>query len=95
MLTSPAGTDPSSFHAGSAISTCRTTTGSIMPQKRNPDVLELLRAKAAKVLVAANRGRNRAPPSGYNRDLQEVGPLHGRLRPDDFIAPNHGLLSPV
>ena len=51
-----------------------TTGSSIMPQKRNPDVLELLRAKAAKVLAAANLVAEivRAAPSGYNRDLQEA-----------------------
>ena len=51
-----------------------TTGSSIMPQKRNPDVLELLRAKAAKVLSHANFAAEivRAAPSGYNRDLQET-----------------------
>ena len=51
-----------------------TTGSSIMPQKRNPDVPELLRAKAAKVLAQANLVAEivRAAPSGYNRDLQET-----------------------
>ena len=51
-----------------------TTGSSIMPQKRNPDVLELIRAKAAKVLACANLVAEivRAAPSGYNRDLQET-----------------------
>ena len=51
-----------------------TTGSSIMPQKRNPDVLELLRAKAAKVLGHAHTVAEmvRAAPSGYNRDLQEA-----------------------
>jgi len=51
-----------------------TTGSSIMPQKRNPDVLELLRAKAARVLSHANLVAEilRAAPSGYNRDLQET-----------------------
>ena len=51
-----------------------TTGSSIMPQKRNPDVPELLRAKAAKVLAHANLVAEivRAAPSGYNRDLQET-----------------------
>ena len=56
------------------LSTEFTTGSSIMPQKRNPDVLELLRAKAAKVLGHANVVAEilRAAPSGYNRDLQET-----------------------
>ena len=51
-----------------------TTGSSIMPQKRNPDVPALLRAKAAKVLAYANLVAEivRAAPSGYNRDLQET-----------------------
>ena len=45
-----------------------------MPQKRNPDVCELMRAKAAKVLADAQLVAEivRAAPSGYNRDLQET-----------------------
>jgi argininosuccinate lyase len=45
-----------------------------MPQKRNPDVLELLRAKAARVLAQAGLTAEilRAAPSGYNRDVQET-----------------------
>ena len=47
---------------------------SIMPQKRNPDALELLRAKAATAESYAHACRSvvRALPSGYNRDLQET-----------------------
>ena len=50
-----------------------TTGSSIMPQKRNPDVLELVRAKAAKVLAQAGLAAEilRAAP-GHNRDLQEI-----------------------
>ena len=50
------------------------TGSSIMPQKSNPDVLELVRARAARVLAfgAAVREILRAAPSGYNRDLQET-----------------------
>ncbi len=49
-----------------------TTGSSIMPQKRNPDVLELTRAKAAVVRSAlAEVQAISAPlPSGYHRDLQ-------------------------
>ena len=51
-----------------------TTGSSIMPQKRNPDLFELLRARAARVLglrtglAAISIGL----PSGYNRDLQDT-----------------------
>jgi argininosuccinate lyase len=51
-----------------------TTGSSIMPQKRNPDLFELLRARAARVLglrtglAAITIGL----PSGYSRDLQDT-----------------------
>lgn len=50
------------------------TGSSIMPQKRNPDVLELIRAKAARVRAHASSVYDllRGLPSGYNRDLQEA-----------------------
>jgi len=50
------------------------TGSSIMPQKRNPDVLELMRARAASVGARASqiKGIIRALPSGYNRDYQET-----------------------
>jgi argininosuccinate lyase len=46
---------------------------SIMPQKRNPDLLELVRAKAAGVSARVSQVKAvlRGLPSGYNRDLQE------------------------
>ena len=49
------------------------TGSSIMPQKRNPDALELVRAKAATLhgYGSAVKGLLRAMPSGYHRDLQE------------------------
>ena len=53
------------------------TGSSIMPQKKNPDVCELVRAKAARV-KAAEQGvfdLVRGAPSGYNRDLQEAKEL--------------------
>ena len=54
------------------------TGSSMMPQKRNPCGLELVRAKAAAVLghEQAVAGVLRALPSGYNRDFQETkGPF--------------------
>ncbi len=50
------------------------TGSSIMPQKNNPDVLELVRARAARVLGLAATAAEiaRAMPSGYNRDWQEL-----------------------
>jgi argininosuccinate lyase len=50
------------------------TGSSIMPQKRNPDVLELVRAKASRVAAHATAVMDivRRLPSGYNRDLQET-----------------------
>ncbi len=50
------------------------TGSSIMPQKRNPDVLELVRAKASRVLAhqLAVYDIVKGAPSGYNRDLQEA-----------------------
>ncbi len=50
------------------------TGSSIMPQKRNPDVLELVRAKAAGVMARAFQVCEvvRGLPCGYNRDLQET-----------------------
>lgn len=49
------------------------TSSSMMPQKRNPDMLELIRGKTGRVygslmgLLTILKGQ----PSGYNRDLQE------------------------
>ncbi len=52
------------------------TGSSIMPQKRNPDILELIRGKSGRVygdlmnLLTLIKGL----PTGYNRDLQEDKP---------------------
>ena len=45
-----------------------------MPQKNNPDVLELVRARAARVMACAQAVMDiiKGLPSGYNRDLQET-----------------------
>jgi argininosuccinate lyase len=51
-----------------------TTGSSIMPQKKNPDGLELLRGKSATLSSYADRVRAvlRSLPAGYNRDVQET-----------------------
>jgi argininosuccinate lyase len=50
-----------------------TTGSSLMPQKRNPDGLELARGKAARLIgdVTAALAMLKGLPSGYNKDLQE------------------------
>lgn len=50
-----------------------TTGSSIMPQKRNPDVLELIRGKTARVMADASQLMIliKGLPLAYNRDLQE------------------------
>ena len=47
---------------------------SMMPQKKNPDVFEMVRAKTADVLALEERIKFiiKGLPSGYNRDLQEI-----------------------
>jgi argininosuccinate lyase len=49
------------------------TSSSMMPQKRNPDVLELIRGRTGRVYGALMGMLTilKAQPSGYNRDLQE------------------------
>ena len=51
-----------------------TTGSSIMPQKRNPDLFELLRARAAtaQACLAEALGVCAKLPSGYQRDLQLI-----------------------
>lgn len=52
------------------------STSSIMPQKKNPDTMELVRAKASTVAgaLAAALGIVKGLPQAYNRDLQELSP---------------------
>ena len=60
-----------------------TTGSSIMPQKKNLDVAELIRAKAHKVigLQTMVAGMCAGLPSGFNRDMQETkGPLMQGLK---------------
>ena len=49
---------------------------SVMPQKKNPDVLELVRGKAAASIgsLAAVLAASKGIPTGYGRDLQEIKP---------------------
>lgn len=53
------------------------TGSSIMPQKKNPDVLELLRARAIRIAADASAAAQitASLPSGYSRDLQETKAL--------------------
>lgn len=58
------------------------TGSSIMPQKQNPDVCELVRAKASNVMAENQRISDliKGAPTGYNRDLQEAkGPFMAAL----------------
>ncbi len=50
------------------------TGSSIMPQKRNPDGLELTRSRSAVISSCAQRVKSiiRSLPSGYNRDFQDT-----------------------
>lgn len=52
------------------------STSSIMPQKKNPDPLELVRAKCAKIIgiLGSSATTLHGLPSGYNLDFQEITP---------------------
>ena len=52
------------------------TSSSIMPQKKNPDMIELVRGKAGSVFghLLNLLTTLKAQPLGYNRDLQETKP---------------------
>lgn len=51
-----------------------TSTSSIMPQKKNPDPLEIIRARSAEVVGNFGSAATtiHALPSGYNLDFQEI-----------------------
>ncbi|UCE57850.1 MAG: argininosuccinate lyase [Candidatus Bathyarchaeota archaeon] len=51
-------------------------TSSIMPQKKNPDVLEVIRARTSHVIgnFLATAATLKALPSSYNMDFQEITP---------------------
>jgi argininosuccinate lyase len=53
-----------------------TSTSSIMPQKKNPEVLEVIRARASHVLgnFVAVTATVKSLPSTYNLDFQEITP---------------------
>jgi len=50
------------------------STSSVMPQKKNPDILELTRGKTAQVIgyQMAILSNIKGLPSGYSRDLQQI-----------------------
>jgi len=52
------------------------STSSIMPQKKNPDVLEVIRAKMSHILgnFLTSATTIKALPSSYNMDFQEITP---------------------
>ena len=52
------------------------STSSIMPQKKNPEVLEIIRARASHVLgdFVASAAAVKSLPSTYNLDFQEITP---------------------
>ncbi len=53
-----------------------TSTSSIMPQKKNPEVLEVIRARASYVLgdFVASAAALKSLPTTYNLDFQEITP---------------------
>lgn len=53
-----------------------TSPSSVMPQKKNPDILELTRGKTAEVIgsLAAVLAAVKGLASGYGRDLQQIKP---------------------
>ncbi len=52
------------------------STSSIMPQKKNPEVLEIVRARASHILgnFVTSAATMKALPSTYNLDFQEITP---------------------
>lgn len=53
------------------------TGSSAMPQKKNPDLTELARAKAGRIIAASHivELQLKGLPLAYNKDLQELGPV--------------------
>jgi len=53
-----------------------TSPSSVMPQKKNPDILELTRGKTSRVIgnLTSMLSTIQGLPSGYSRDLQQINP---------------------
>jgi len=66
-------TDASAEHGFVRLSDAFSTGSSLMPQKRNPDVLELARGKSGRLLgdLVALLATLKGLPAGYQKDLQE------------------------
>jgi argininosuccinate lyase len=75
------------------------TGSSMLPNKRNPDVAELIRARAARAnaAVAAMLGILQGLPLGYHRDLQELrGPMLEAVTSTELcLAAAEGMLAEV
>ncbi|KAM0285957.1 hypothetical protein ACHAQH_001144 [Verticillium albo-atrum] len=73
------------------------TGSSLMPQKKNPDGLELLRGKAGRCFgqLAGFMMTNKALPSTYNKDLQESWePMLDHVKTvSDSVQIAHGILA--
>ena len=75
-----------------------TSTSSIMPQKKNPEILEVIRARASHVLgnFVAAASAIKSLPSTYNLDFQEITPklweatksVNGSLQMFTQLIPN-------
>ncbi len=59
------------------LSDSHASTSSIMPQKKNPDILEIIRARTAVSIGSFTSLSSilRSLPQSYNRDLQELSPI--------------------
>jgi argininosuccinate lyase len=64
------------------------STSSIMPQKKNPDTAEIMRAKTGSVLGAFTSAVviTKGIPMSYNRDFQELNPHLWRAVKDSVIS---------
>ena len=80
-----------------SLSELYSTGSSLMPQKRNPDALELLRGKSGRCIghLTGMLATVKGTPSTYNKDLQEdKEPLFDLIQTlDDCVRVAHGCLS--